>query len=274
MDESGNTVLIVSTPWWIPVLRRLACKNICYDCIDHVNVHAPMRWRELYSEWSRELVDMAGCVFTVSRDLEREIRLQAPGKRVVRIPNGVSLAWTEQTPDPVTRAEMGIDPGVPVVGFLGALFEWLDIELLVQAARSIPDAVFVLVGPQRFGVNLGSLEEEPNVRVFGAQLFKDVPRWISAFDVCLIPFRNDAVSHAADPIKLYEYLALGKPVVASLVFGGDDAPILVGEDVPRFCACIRKALAGEGPTAGECRAYARQHTWQARVAQIMETLGK
>jgi glycosyltransferase involved in cell wall biosynthesis len=159
-----------------------------------------------------------------------------------------------------------------VAGFVGALFEWIDLDLLIATANVAPDILFVFVGPTRRGVSIDRLRTLPNVRCFGAQSFEVVSRWIQAFDVCMIPFRQDPVSDCADPIKLYEYLALGKPVVGTSQFGprSDPAPMCVVSDALGFARSIRQAIHGSPDQRASRIAYALRHTWTHRAQAFAE----
>ncbi len=101
----------------------------------------------------------------------------------------------------------------PVIGFYGALAEWIDYDLLVAIARQRPDWSLVLIGDV-FVTDLAGLELMPNVHLLGRKPYSDMPLYLYHFDVCLIPFRLYSVTHAVDPVKFYEFISAGKPVVS------------------------------------------------------------
>jgi glycosyltransferase involved in cell wall biosynthesis len=268
-----RAVVIVSTPWWLPILKDLPRGLLCYDYIDHLSVHSGVRHARIMSDWDDELLGMSDVVTAVSETLRRSLGRRLDPARIRLVPNGVESAWLDSPIDPIPRSVItgGVDR--PIAGFIGALFEWVDIPLLTATAAAMPDTVFALAGPTRLGVDLAPLRQFDTIRCFPAQPYDDVPRWIRAFDVCLIPFKNDIISHCADPIKLYEYLALGKPVVTSVPFGipGDPAPMLVADGPGQFADCIRKCLC-ETNSHDERIAYARRHTWERRASDLLELI--
>lgn len=109
----------------------------------------------------------------------------------------------------------------PVIGFVGVLFSFLDYVMIYKAAAAIPDASFVFVGPVekegRAGVE--RLKTLPNTYFLGRKQKNDIPAYVTNFDVCINPFKVDDVSRAVTPLKVYEYLACGKPVVSTPMEG-------------------------------------------------------
>jgi Glycosyl transferases group 1 len=102
----------------------------------------------------------------------------------------------------------------PIIGFIGGLADWVDYKLLYRIACSFPDAYLVLIGKKYDKVNFLNLENLPNVLWLGPKNFSDLPRYLNMFSICLIPYIINERLVAVDPIKLREYLAMGKPVVS------------------------------------------------------------
>jgi glycosyltransferase involved in cell wall biosynthesis len=267
IPDLDRALLVVSTPWWAPVLRGLPRDILCYDCIDHVSVQTPRGHGALFADWEAELLRASDRVAVVSDRLHRDIAARIGPERVFLVPNGVPEHWTRDSFDPAPPEAVRKMPR-PVAGFVGALFEWVDLDLLVKVARRLPHVTQMLVGPTRRGISLAALDACANVRRYPAQPHEDVPRWIQACDACLIPFRRDLVSQCADPIKLYEYLALGKPVISTLPFW-DGAPVRVAENAESFAECIEAALAESGEQPMVRKAFARAHTWPRCARELL-----
>jgi glycosyltransferase involved in cell wall biosynthesis len=271
VPDLNHAVLMVSTPWWLPVLNQLAGGRVCYDYIDHIQVHARGTSGDCLRRWDQALLQRSLLIFAVSEALHAHVSSRAPDKFVALLPNGVESEWITLPPQPPPDSLRDLSEK-PIAGFIGALFEWVDLDLLIKTARSLPDVQFVIVGPRRRGIDLGPLEAQPNVACFPAQQFEQVPRWINAFDVALIPFTRDVVSEYADPLKLYEYLALGKPVVSSHSFGRPKAPFRVAGTSEAFAENVRSAIAERGKGIESRKAFAREHTWQRRAEQLESIL--
>jgi len=111
----------------------------------------------------------------------------------------------------------------------------------------------------------------PNGTMLGPRPYADLPAYLAAMDVGLIPFQHDPVTYHADPIKAYEYLAAGLPVVATDLPALQrlDHVIRLADSTPAFLDQIQAALAeGRGARSDERRAEAARHGWSSRFAQI------
>lgn len=158
--------------------------------------------------------------------------------RVVTVPNGVDAKRFAPIAPADARARIGWDPA-PWVTFVGNLVPWQGVETLIRAApavlREVPDVRFAIVGDGISRAGLERLTDELGVRgavrFAGAVPYPEVPLYVCAADVCVAPFtrkRNEAIG--LSPLKVYEYLACGRPVVAS--------------DVPGISDLLRRASAG------------------------------
>jgi len=164
----------------------------------------------------------------------------------------------------------------PVVGYYGAICEWFDVELMTQVASKRPQYTFVLIGGV-FGVNVASLEALPNVRLLGQQPYDRMPRYLHHFDACIIPFKLNAVTEATDPVKLYEYLSGGKPVVSIALPELETYRkyLYLASDQKDFLVKLDAALAEDNvELAASRKELAREHTWESRFKQIETDLKK
>lgn len=158
----------------------------------------------------------------------------------------------------------------PVVGFFGVLDQRLDVSLVEYLARQRPHWSFLFVG--RIAVDAAALQALPNVHVAGAVPYETVPDWARAFDVCIMPYHQDAFSRSANPLKMREYLATGRAVVSAPLpeverFGGG---VRVARSHEEFLAELDKALAEDSPARRQERmASVAPMTWEARAAEVI-----
>jgi teichuronic acid biosynthesis glycosyltransferase TuaH len=281
VEDLDRSVLITSTPWWAPVIRSLPGALRCYDYIDHIQVQAGPGRLGIFREWDEALLGTSDVVTTVSEPLRNHLAARFAPDRIFLVPNGVLHEWIDSPAPPVAREMLARRPERTIAGFLGSLFEWIDFGLLEKVARNLPQVEFVLVGPTRRGVRLDALAGMDNVRRLPPVPFSDVPKVIKAFDVCLIPFCRDVVAECADPLKVYEYCALGKPVVSTVEFKahGRPAPVAVAGTAADFAAAVEGAVARDSAERrAERIAFARRHTWEQRadafIAATDAALGK
>ncbi len=199
-------------------------------------------------------------------------RDEAPDLIVVE--NGVDA---EVFQSPTTRPSDFPDTTGPVVGYHGALSYWFDFDLIYDVARMRPGWDFVLVGPVLPGAEdeadrVAALE---NVHLVGAKSSDDIPAYVQCFDVGLIPFRIDTMTLAVSPLKMFEYLAVPVPIVATPLPAAAQAEIVhTAEGAGDFVAALDAAL-DERDDQDFLRAAASQvhrAEWSARIEPILDRL--
>ncbi len=254
----GTALSIVDYPFWAPIVRQVPNTVVLYDCMDAYasfgNAGRPAR------ELERELVTSADLVVCSSRHLQSV--MEGYGRQSVLVRNGVDAAHFEKRP-----RTLAFERKRPTVGYWGATAEWTDIELLIYAARQLPEADFVLIG-EVIRIDVSELASLPNVRMTGEVPYSELPAYLHAFDVCILPYRICEYALASDPMKVWEYLSAGKPVVAVRFPEIErlDSLITLTSTRDEFVDGIRRGLAERNSELRRSRvAYARENTWQARA---------
>ncbi|HEX8464930.1 MAG TPA: glycosyltransferase [Abditibacterium sp.] len=172
----------------------------------------------------------------------------------------------------------------PVFGYTGSLHqERVDLKLVVQLAQAHPHGSVVLVGPHHWTNDAlaEALKNQPNLCAPGPVPYARIPEAMARFDVCIVPHCRSEFMESLNPIKLWEYLAAGKPIVSTDVAGFRDFPTLVrlSHDTPGFIGACREALeeVNQGQTAplrAARRAEAAQHSWTSRVDTLLSVWKK
>ncbi|MDA8211797.1 MAG: glycosyltransferase, partial [Clostridia bacterium] len=160
----------------------------------------------------------------------------------------------------------------PVIGFVGVIQDWVDLDLMYAAAAAHPEWSLVLVGPVGVGIDVSRLKGLPNVHFLGRKDVGRLPGYLKAFDVCLNPFRMNELTRNVSPLKFYEYLASGKPIVTVDMPGIRDfaGVVEVARKPEEFVPCIERALREETPEKkAERLKRARENSWESRV-RVME----
>lgn len=164
----------------------------------------------------------------------------------------------------------------PIVGYYGAIADWFDLELMTQVAQSRPQYNFVLIG-QEHEVDISHLRALPNVHLLGEKNYREIPLYLSHFDVCLIPFKLNRLTKAVDPVKMYEYFSQGKPVVATNMgeLPHDDGLLYIGADPDDFAHKVDLAVAESDASKRQRRiGYAQSNTWATRCRDIDHAIRK
>ncbi|MHB1344382.1 MAG: glycosyltransferase [Thermoleophilia bacterium] len=250
----------LTNPTFEPLTHRIRGRCTAVRVADDTTAFAnvPGSIREL----EHRAIANADLVFAVAASVhERLIRTRS---HVIRLANGVDAAFFgDPMPEP---ADLGDLPH-PRVLYVGAMERWFDGRLLAECASRLPEATFVLVGPD--GPGLRPLDGLANVHWYGPRPYADVPAYMQHADAGVIPFVRSPLVDAVHPIKLYEYLAAGLPVVAVRwpELEAMDAPVTLAER-GGFCAALRRTLSSPRPDAERGRAYAQANSWDARFAII------
>ncbi|MDE1892779.1 MAG: glycosyltransferase [Pseudomonadota bacterium] len=248
--------------------HRLGERLCVYYCIDDYAAH-PGVDTELIATRDRELTRRADLVFVAPPALLGA--KQAINAHTRFSPHGVdvSLFARAMAPDTmVAAAARGLTH--PVVGYFGSIHAWIDLELIEWLARARPQWTFLLVG--HAAVNVSRLQALANVVLVGAQPYAELPSWAKAFDVAIIPYRHNRQVENANPLKLREYLATGKPVVS---VGHPEINkfsrwIEIAEGREAFLSGIERALGSDSAAAATARmASVADQTWDNRVTEVL-----
>jgi len=143
-------------------------------------------------------------------------------KALLLLPNGVDHARYAAIPD---ASQPGRWPG-PVFGYTGTIHsDRFDVELVAGLAEAFPGGSVVLVGPDHLTAGRrGRLAAHPNIHITGPVPYARIPEVMGHFDVCIVPHVETQFTNSLNPLKLWEYLASGKPVVSTNVAGFSDYP--------------------------------------------------
>jgi len=267
----GRPVLWVCYPAAEALVGRLGESFACYDCCDDL-LDQPGPLAAVIREQERRLLGKVGAVAATSEPLRDRLATVHP--RVRLIPNGADVEHFAAGGDGPEPPELAALPR-PRLGFVGAIHHWVDVPLIARLAAARPDWSLVLIGGAHADVS--ALRGLPNVHLLGPRPYAALPAYVRRFDVCLVPFTGTPIARAADPIKVYEYLAAGKPVVASPLprlraFGG---AVRLAAGAGEFAAQIARALEERGDAEAAARAaLAAQHSWDARVRAVRALLGE
>jgi teichuronic acid biosynthesis glycosyltransferase TuaH len=166
----------------------------------------------------------------------------------------------------------------PVIGYLGAIERRIDYALMNKVMELNRDKSFVFVGPSEQEYIADGNFNAPNLSLHGSIPYDQMPAVLKGFDVGIIPFKKDEVSNNIFPLKLFEYMGAGKPVVATNF--NDDLKDFTFDSVPycqtaeEFSAAINEAL-NDTPEKQQNRLkIAENNTWEHRITQIKEILSK
>lgn len=275
-EGTSATIAIFQNPFWGRVIEGGEFERVCYDCLDDVSLYAGHASPVRFDGYEQRLLDKSDVVVTTAAKLEARLRAKT-SKPVHRIPNGVDYEWFRTCADASRRpVDLATVPR-PLVGYIGSVAGWLDYELIVAVARLLPEVSFVFVGPAEHEGRVQQLCRSPNIFWLGKKPYDTVPGYVNAFDVCTIPFRRGAIAETTNPVKVFEYFALGKAVVSTPLYElheyEEAGLVLFGDSAETFADAVRRALE-EGDNERQTRRMeiAAAHSWRSHARAFMRAL--
>jgi len=262
---SEKPILWIYLPTWtvFECVRRIPHQLLVYNSIDALDA-SPNGVSRNYAIAEAEILKRADLVLTTSETLYQE---KLPyNKNSHWVPPGVDGSWF----DPCNPASKVINLPQPRIGFFGAIDHRLDLDLIVTLAQNHEDWVFVLIGTVRCDVSI--LRNKKNVHFLGPKPHSELVRYVSGLDVVFLPYVLDDFTRHIQPAKLYECLAVGKPVVATCLpsLESFDGFVSLAEGVDAFGRALTDAIAENTPELQEeRREVARANSWERRYQEII-----
>jgi GT2 family glycosyltransferase/glycosyltransferase involved in cell wall biosynthesis len=266
----AEAVCLVELPYWGPLaieLSRTQGWKLAYDCMDdHTGFStntAAMVTLEV------ELLSAADLVLSTSEKLHQYCLTHNENAR--RLPNAAEIAHFAQASERLPPPDDFPAVDGPVVGYIGAISDWFDFDLLRHAVEALPQVTFYLIGDTWGSDPHADLAAKTNVYFAGEKPYQDLPAYLAQFDICLIPFKDNLLTQSTDPVKLYEYLAAGKQIVARDLpelakFG---ASVHLAESPESFTQAIRESLEeGDAEAAQSRQLLVNGHDWSDRVDSL------
>ncbi len=256
-------------PTAVPYLGLPGERLAVYYCTDEWSGFSTVDGRRI-GAMEQALCGRVDLVFATAETLWQRRRALNPHTVLAR--HGVdhehfARALAADTPLP---PELGECPR-PIVGFMGLVHDWIDVGLLAHLAERRPGWTLALVG--KVAVDVSALGRLPNVRLLGPRRYDELPRYCKAFSVGLVPFVMNALTKAANPIKMREYLSAGLPVVSTdLPEAREHAEhCRIARTPQEFLDACDEAIALDTPELRRARSQAMAgFTWTAKVAQISQ----
>jgi GT2 family glycosyltransferase/SAM-dependent methyltransferase/glycosyltransferase involved in cell wall biosynthesis len=267
MDWAGcqQIVSMVDHPFWCDVASVVPNSRLVYDCMDHHEGFGNNA--ESLMSLEKTLLNDAEITITTSAWLDDLIAPHAKNRTLIR--NACEYQHFAKTPETIYR-----DPqGRRIIGYFGAIADWFDVDLVEAVAKQHPDCSVLLIGADTVNAS-AQLKKLPNVTFLGEMPYHQLPQYLHGFDVCLLPFQVIPLTLATNPVKIYEYLAAGKPVVAVDLpeMAQFDGLVYTAADKQAFLAAVAKVLSQPEPATlvQQRKAFAELQTWQHRAEALMQ----
>lgn len=235
------------------------------------------------------LLCLARGIIAVNRIIKRELieTFALKDDALIVLPNGVDLSLFQSQESAMSaRALLDIPDGRPIAMYVGRVYGWKGLEILPVAAAKLQDVLFYLVGGTADEMRaIGAMDNQPeNLICVGPRPFREIPRWLRSADV-LIATGTDKNPYSflhTSPMKLFEYAAAGRPIVAArtpaiadifMAVGGHGIFFYTPDSVDDLARALRAALA-DAPVAGRqaetMRDLAALYQWKDRAEKALQ----
>ena len=259
---------LVHFPSWYPLaydLKNSFGGKLIFDCMDDHSGFSNTTKIALGEELN--LLKKSDLVVVSSDVLQR--KFMGLNANTIHIKNGCEFNHFNQSKK---NGSLSFLSNKPVIGYYGAIADWFDSDLVLNAARTYPDWNFILIGDTH-GAETEGLKLLDNVHFLGEIPYRELPGYFAYFDVCLIPFKIIPLTLATNPVKFYEYLSDGKPVVSTnlpelKIYEKD---CYLAQDKNSFITKIREAYdERKDPALIERRLkIAKDNSWDSRVNEFL-----
>lgn len=260
-----DPIIFAVFPSAVDFVQRVEAPAKIYYCYDELLEYPgfnPTDWRVM----EEELVDAVDALVVTSRHLERKNR---PSRPLLYLPHGVDFEHFRRGQEAGGSVPRMAGIPRPIVGFFGLISDWVDLDLVASLATAFPNASFVLLGKNE--VPLDALRGLKNVHCLGPVRYVELPDYARYFDIALIPFVDNKLTRAVNPLKLMEYYALGLSVLATRLpeLESDGGPIRLASTHAEFRNHLREMLnADTGAERRQAVEVARNNSWERRVEQL------
>lgn len=247
----------------VPLLRPMA---VVYDCVDLHTGFGGLQDPQIVNQMEQELVYSSRAVLATS-DLLQE-RMSAWHSDVHLLPNAAEIEHF-QTALRAPIHELLRSIPEPRIGLIGGIGPWVDLQFVRELAEAKPDVQLVMIGPVETDVS--ELQRLPNVHFLGRQPYASLPQFLAGFSATLVSFVRNELTRGVNPIKVYEYLAADKQVIATanheLLKISD--MIWIAQDGKQAASHLTRILSGERRAdAEEQLRFSYGHSWSVEADRL------
>ena len=271
----NSAIIKVDLPFWGNLAIKLNEEfgwKLIYDCMDLHSGFSDKRPSLEQEETS--LLQTSDVVLASSHLLYEHVKQF--NKNAFLVPNGADFEFFHQAYFNTAIKDIHHFRH-PIIGYFGAISDWFDSQLVGKLASDHPEWTFVLIGDTHMA-DLKPFEDLSNLHLLGEKPYSQLPDYLSIFDVCIIPFKDIPLTNATNPVKVFEYLSAGKPVISTKL-----------NEISKYEAFVKLAVTKEDweiaiqESLTEVKThdllnkrfdFAKQNTWEERAQRITNEISK
>ena len=262
--------LMLFSPLSTGVIDQLNLSDFSFFAVDNWLQHPQMQQAKVEIEAGyQKAMHEADLIVTTAQSLRDYFAEE--NKNTHFIPNGVDPSFFQNSfiekPLDLSKLEG------PIVGYAGKIQQRIDIDLMSYLSEALPEAQFVFIGQILDRPHFNRISQFKNIHYFGDKRYDDLPNYLKYFDVCIIPHVVSELTHSMSPLKLYEYLAAGKPIVSTSSHNLETETewIHTTNDHSQFAKAINQYLEETPSTPFQ---IPEDWTWKAKGDQIVSLIAQ
>ncbi|MEA5577519.1 glycosyltransferase [Anabaena sp. UHCC 0451] len=263
----------INNPKFYGMIEKLKYKKLVYSIEDDLFEFSRIPKSLKYNH--EKLIQKADVVTVTSTPLLKQIKSKfSINEKLFLLRNGVSFDQFNQ----ITDQSLDLTPEFqsipqPRITYIGVISEWFDLDLLYEAAKSLPNFSFVIIGPVE--ISIDKLKDLSNIYFLGYKPHSILQMYLQKSQIGIIPFLRTKLIESVNPIKLYEYMATGLPVVSTTWSELEDldSPAFLAKDNHEFIEYIKQIVAEPDVINRELLVkFAQANTWENRFTELMKVL--
>lgn len=260
-------ILWLSYPNQYYLSKFLNFGKLVYDIMDDYLIFQKSILLRKQLAWLHErIVQKADLVLVSSRELLKLLNTKISKGNILLISNAVDPKLFDhhrnyEIPQPLRSIKK------PIIGFIGYIGNWIDIDLIYETAKEYKNLSFVIIGPVHRGISNYKLD---NIHFLGEKKHCQLPSYVYFFDICIIPFVKNSITDKVNPVKLFEFLSMNKPVVARETKELDSYKkyCYLYKSPQEFKKLLSDILRGKRTKTEICKSFIDSNTWSNRVSII------
>lgn len=262
----NDTYIFVEHPVWNDIVFNLKKGKIVYDLMDLYSGFPEAKEELIKNE--EELISKSDIVLTTADNLYKYAK--ELNKRVYMVKNGCDFEYFNKLQK---NGELDSLMDKPIIGYFGAINSWFDVESLEYVIKDNMDKYFVFIGSINTS-NVRKLYKYKNVFFLGEVDYKDLTGYLAYFNVCLIPFVLNDLIKSTNPVKFYEYISSGKPVVSVRLPELEEYTDIcyLYDTKEEFSNYINVALNEKESLREKRKEIAKRNSWDERVDNILKLI--
>jgi hypothetical protein len=274
-----DPIIWISRPSFFDLAKKLNKKIIIYHVVDEYSTYSDIgaKKKKRIQKQEFKILEKVDVIITVSKNLYES--KSAINKNTYLVQNAVdylsfakALNSEKQTPNDIFYLPR------PIIGYSGLIANKLDFNLLKYMSDAYPNWSITMVGiinAKYCGSEIKLLKQSKNIHFLGLKEIEEIPYYVNAFDVCIAPYKVNEHSKNMDPLKIYDYLATGKPVVTTnfpTAYLFKDV-IKIAKTKEEFIKHVRDSLYEDNNNLmRERQKIAKKNTWDTRVEDISQII--